>query len=481
MKMKKSDFAGLLTAFLLLLGVCSAVSAQGFDERYEAYVLTNGDILVRQNPEIILLHGDVVTPIVLPPPVEEFLLQSQGSSYSVNTDASGIDIEAATLVEIVLGDFNIDGLNDLLIKNLSSAVSGAYDQIVFADSSGLPNIVTPIDEEFQSFFEELYQWILNPNYFEENATPVYETRYRLWGIYQATNPLANIFEASRFIAEGLASCEVVHDYCTNVSYIANDWIPEYTGTSCAEEITRLFTTGTSSHSSLQEQVGTFCHPYTYSHFIIYSEQYEVDKDYSGFNQDALIFADALDPFLLYGDIDTDSTDSVIIEEILFNYLKSSLSLSVTNNDVCELGIPTHIPGCLLKELLTLLFLMSVEVATENIEKPLPIFHYTTQTGANAILGGQNIVSSSGTVFFTNQVYASSDVVMDRLSLCGDPRIGYFVLDGNQVPGLSGFTEVSPITCPDGAYRNGKGTEATAPSPVDPQKRRFIPFIETNGP
>ena len=69
---------------------------------------------------------------------------------------------------------------------------------------------------------------------------------------------------------------------------------------------------------------------------------------------------------------------------------------------------------------------------------------------------------------------ASDSAMDRLALCGDTRVGFFILEQSSIVGLSQFSEVPGRTCPqDGPVRKGQGLEATAPVPVDPGPRRFV--------
>ena len=70
--------------------------------------------------------------------------------------------------EISLGDFNVDGAVDVILKNLSSnsGFSGVDDQMVF--SSGLPfagqaQVSTAIDEDFQRFFSNVAGFLADPD------------------------------------------------------------------------------------------------------------------------------------------------------------------------------------------------------------------------------------------------------------------------------------------------------------------------------
>ena len=77
--------ASLLFCCILLFGISSASLADGFDNRYEVrYGDFNGDgqtddLFVRQQPRIVLIHGDVSIPILIRGDVEAFVLRHNGN------------------------------------------------------------------------------------------------------------------------------------------------------------------------------------------------------------------------------------------------------------------------------------------------------------------------------------------------------------------------------------------------------------------
>jgi hypothetical protein len=76
----------------------------------------------------------------------------------------------ASAVDAVVNDFNVDGRVDVLLKNLDSTVSNVDDQILFSSGQffkGVAQAATSMDFEFEKFFRDTYNWILDPNYFAQ--------------------------------------------------------------------------------------------------------------------------------------------------------------------------------------------------------------------------------------------------------------------------------------------------------------------------
>ena len=76
----------------------------------------------------------------------------------------------ASAVDAVVNDFNVDGRVDVLLKNLDSTVSNVDDQILFSSGQffkGVAQTATSMDFEFEKFFRDTYNWILDPNYFAQ--------------------------------------------------------------------------------------------------------------------------------------------------------------------------------------------------------------------------------------------------------------------------------------------------------------------------
>ena len=76
-------------------------------------------------------------------------------------------------VDAVVNDFNVDGRVDVILKNLDSVIAGIDDQIVYSAGKffkGAAQAATAMDFEFEKFFRDTYNWILDPNYFSQAIT-----------------------------------------------------------------------------------------------------------------------------------------------------------------------------------------------------------------------------------------------------------------------------------------------------------------------
>ena len=181
-----------LAVFLVAFTLLPAVSfSKGFDESYQVFrgnfdanVDTATDLYVRKAPEIVLIHGDIITPIVIQSDVTEFVLRQEADkTFSIVSDLTASQKSSMSqwpeaAVEIVLGDLNVDGFLDLVLRGVDNVVTGADDQIVYAPGTpgSAPAFNRAIDADFRKFFEEVSEWMKNPDYFEENADPIMEVR-----------------------------------------------------------------------------------------------------------------------------------------------------------------------------------------------------------------------------------------------------------------------------------------------------------------
>ena len=79
----------------------------------------------------------------------------------------------STGVVPVANDYNVDGRVDVLLKHLDTTIPGVDDQIVYSTGmffQGEAEAVAAIDFEFEKFFRDTYNWILDPNYFSQAIT-----------------------------------------------------------------------------------------------------------------------------------------------------------------------------------------------------------------------------------------------------------------------------------------------------------------------
>ncbi len=118
-----------------------------------------------------------------------FLLQQNpDNSFSIvaplnSGQQTAVDQWESVAVELVPGDFNIDGRLDLEVVGIeglvvNGTVLNGLDQIAFAPpSAGGVLTATAVTGVFKQFFSDVYNWMQDPNYFEDNAP---ETGAQVW-------------------------------------------------------------------------------------------------------------------------------------------------------------------------------------------------------------------------------------------------------------------------------------------------------------
>lgn len=177
--------------FLGLLCLCAAV-VPAFAADYggfvdHEYVARSGDfngdgrtdLFLKYRPKIIPIPLDDLTiPIPVRQDVNDFVLQQRvDGGFDVVSNLSQSQREmvqgwAVVILEMIRGDFNLDGLVDILIKNVGSIIPNALDTLVFAPPARAapPAAVKGIDSAFKQFARDVTGWIENP---DDYYTPGY--------------------------------------------------------------------------------------------------------------------------------------------------------------------------------------------------------------------------------------------------------------------------------------------------------------------
>ncbi len=128
--------------------MASAVHAVEFnDADYEIYIGDINDdgiddVYLQAMDGLILLHGDIITPIVIPPSGPSYAILSNGNSYSEPVVQSGVDTSNFALLtsdDYTVSDINGDGLDDLLIN----PVGNMPFSVSIAGSNGNTPVLIP--------------------------------------------------------------------------------------------------------------------------------------------------------------------------------------------------------------------------------------------------------------------------------------------------------------------------------------------------
>ena len=89
--------------------------------------------------------------------------------------SEGFDVGNPLVFEIHLADFNYDGTTDAQIEGLEGvSVPGRMDTVIYSrpTSGSSPLGYKEIDQEFEDFYFELNSWLVDPDYFSDNALEV---------------------------------------------------------------------------------------------------------------------------------------------------------------------------------------------------------------------------------------------------------------------------------------------------------------------
>jgi len=171
-----------LIVFIFLLG-CGLANAQqsedkyGFDDEYKVYTGSSNndgltDLLIARaaSKTTLIKYKHYAIPLELTP-VRDFILENNGDGTFDIIESNVKNLSAWTEVDVAprIRDFNLDGRRDLILDGVSAVINGAHNQIVFApfpnQTSRIPTALTPMDEDFESFFRDIIAYVADPNYF----------------------------------------------------------------------------------------------------------------------------------------------------------------------------------------------------------------------------------------------------------------------------------------------------------------------------
>lgn len=375
------------TVFVFLIALMnSVVWGAGFDENYEVRYGDfdsdglQDDLYVRQKPKIVILHGEIATPIVIPPDVDEFVLtQDANGDMNVQSSLSSSQRSMAlqwpeASIEIVLSDFNIDGVIDILLKGVGNVITGAFDQIVFASSqpNAPPMVVTTVDDDFRQFYEEINSWMANPNYFEDNAPTITQPVTINDTLYRPEYCASSAWVSENGPLDNLAS----------VSTVVGDTL---------EDVENTFSAFLAACSSTGRDV---------IHYDFVSVEYQIPsggKDYSVFHPSSMVFTDLLNNILnvegiwelIVGSVDAtiviDVLEEILGTEVFGGVIKSGGILDAEADEEVNLDTIAEFRGVVLS------------VALEETSE-----HVTTGTGDWRLLtAGEKLLAKQNGITINN--------------------------------------------------------------------------------
>lgn len=154
----------------------SLAHSAGFDSTFEVrigYYNADGllDLHVSSPRSVVIPMDDV--PIVIPPPVAEFILSNNGDgTFALVTQIPAairgtIRNSPVADVDLSVRDVDANGFDDLAIGGLQDLIPGAMDQIVHASPrrGRAPFHVTAKNSKFEKYHGDLMRWMLDPQYF----------------------------------------------------------------------------------------------------------------------------------------------------------------------------------------------------------------------------------------------------------------------------------------------------------------------------
>lgn len=174
----------LLATAVALVSCSLAGAAAHAADFLDGYKVTHGDfnsdgridLFVSPGRRVVLIPFDPDIPIPVQP-VREFVLQHNGNgTFTLVTELTSAQRATmaqwpAAAVDGWLRDVDYDGNTDFEITGIAAVIPGAFDQVVYAPAGGIgaPNRLTAKNMKFRHNHEQVFGWLQNRNYFQDNA------------------------------------------------------------------------------------------------------------------------------------------------------------------------------------------------------------------------------------------------------------------------------------------------------------------------
>lgn len=166
----------------LLFSVCFTAHAD-FDEKYQAYsgdLDGNGyaDLFLSRSPDLVIIPlDDLLVPSAKRRAEYVVLMQSANRTFTVNAAPSASNLAtmktwARSQVQLAARDLNVDGEQDLFVKNFDADpkfAAGTADQIVYSATSPAVPTAVAVTQAMRDFFTQIHGWILDRDYFIQTA------------------------------------------------------------------------------------------------------------------------------------------------------------------------------------------------------------------------------------------------------------------------------------------------------------------------
>lgn len=334
----------------LLFFIPLSMFAQGFDDSYAAYsgdFNSDGltDIYISGNPQPELTPLVIDDLIILAPTgtaVDDFVLvQTADQNFQLHTQLTSAQQQTLAQwpladIALIIRDFNVDGVTDLWLKGLSNEVSNALDHIVYASRQNgtvAPTASTAVDLEFQRFFADSYNWILNPDYFEDNKA------YHVVG----TEPASKTWTVALPNNSTPALITMSLNLCTTLVPGADCAISTTDPDICVRDVFLRNEQGDVIGISNEDVCLRDAHIYAYTPGSV-----TLQADYSHFNQDALELIHVFGDIWQSGEFIPNSPELIAAGEILERILgveifrgvfgKGSYSHDIDENPFDEISV-----------------------------------------------------------------------------------------------------------------------------------------------